>query len=490
MKLRKILKNINYELIQGSLDINIKDLSYDSRKVKKDYAFIALIGIDTDGHNYINSAIENGATCIIICKDIELNIDKNITIIKINNTRTELSYISANFFNNPQDKLIKIAITGTKGKTSISWMIKQILETNQDKVGIIGTVGTYINNKLYPHKNTTPESYQIQKFMNIMVKNNVKYLIMETSSQALKVGRVNNILFDYSIFTNLSNDHIGPREHPTYEDYLNSKAKLFTQSKIGILNNDDKEYNKLITNSTCQIYTYGTNNNSNVKINNITYLNEKNFFGTSFKLTGLINDTFKVKAPGKFSSYNATAAITLCKLLNIKEDIIKKGLETFQVDGRCEILNIDERFKVIIDFAHNKLSIESIIETMKQYKHNRIITILGCGGGRSKEIRFELGETVGKLSDLSIITTDNPRNDNIDDINKDIENGVKKANGNYIIIKDRKKAIEYALDNAQENEIILLLGKGHETYQEIKDKKYQFNEKKIINNYLKNKLGG
>lgn len=487
MKLKQILKNINYKLIQGSLDINIKDLSYNSKEIKKDYAFIALIGIDTDGHNYIDSAIKSGATCIIICRDIDLNIDKNITIIKIKDTRKELSYLSANFFNNPQKNLIKIAITGTKGKTSTSWMIKKILETNGEKVGIIGTNGTYINNKLYPHKNTTPESYQIQKFMKIMVDENVKYLIMETSSQALKVGRINNIIFDYSIFTNLSNDHIGPREHPTYEDYLNSKAKLFIQSKIGILNIDDKEYKNIIKNATSKIYTYGTNNQSTLKIDNINYLNQNNFLGTEIKLTGLTNNTFKISAPGQFTAYNATSAILLCKLLNINENIIQKGLQNFQVDGRCEILNINNKYKIVIDFAHNQLSIESIIKTIKQYNPNRIITIFGCGGGRSKEIRYELGKTVATLSDLSIVTTDNPRNDDIKDIISDIKRGIENTQGKYIVIEDRKKAIEYSLENANENDIILLLGKGHETYQEIKGIKYPFNEKEIINNFLKNK---
>lgn len=483
MKLTKILNNIDYKLIKGNIDIEIKDLSYDSRNIKPNYAFIALIGIDTDGHKYISDAIKKGATCIIICKDIEVKED--VTVIKIKDTRTELSYLSANFFENPQDKLIKIAITGTKGKTSTSWMIKQILEKNNDKVGVIGTVGTYINNKLYSHKNTTPESYQIQKFMNIMVKENVKYLVMETSSQALKVGRINNINFDYGIFTNLSIDHVGPREHPTYDDYVSSKAKLFKQSKIGIINTDDSEYKKIIKNATCKIYTYGTNDNNDLKINNIKYINKATFLGTEFSITGTINDTIKVSSPGKFSAYNATAAISLCNLLKIDTKIIKEALEEFHVDGRCEILNINNKFKIVIDFAHNKLSMESIINTMKQYNHNRIITIFGCGGGRSFERRYELGEISGKLADLSIITTDNPRNDDIDDIISDIKKGVENQKGEYLVIKDRKEAIEFAISNAKENDIILLLGKGHETYQEIKGIKYPFNEKEIINNYLK-----
>lgn len=482
MKLKQILNGIDYELLQGTLDINVKDIAYDSRDIKSNYAFVALIGIDTDGHKYIDEAIDNGANCIIVCRDVM--VDKKVTVIKIDNTRTKLSYLSANFFGNPQDKLIKIGITGTKGKTSTSWMIKQILEKNNNKVGIIGTVGTYINNKLYPHKNTTPEAYQVQKFMRLMVDSDVKYLIMEVSSQALKVGRINNILFDYAIFTNLSLDHVGPREHPTYEDYVFSKSQLFKQSKIGILNIDDSEYNNMIKNSKCQVYTYGTNN-SNLKINTIKYINKADFLGTQFNLTGMISDTIKVSAPGMFSAYNATAAILLCILLKIDIKVIKEALKYFHVDGRCEILNINNKFKIVIDFAHNKLSMESIINTMKQYNYNRIITIFGCGGGRSFERRYELGEISGKLADLSIITTDNPRNDDIDEIITDIKKGICDQNGEFIIIKDRKEAIIYALDNAYENDIILLLGKGHEKYQEIKGISYPFDEFNIINSYIK-----
>lgn len=483
MKLKKILDGINYKLIKGNLDLDIEDITYDSRTVKKNYAFVALIGIDTDGHKYVEDAIKNGASCIIVCKDIQ--IENDVTVIKINDTRTELSYLSANFFENPQDKLVKIGITGTKGKTSVSWMIKKILEENGEKVGVIGTIGTYIDNKLYSHKNTTPESYQIQKFMRIMVDNGVKYLIMEASSQALKVGRINNILFDYAIFTNLSIDHVGPREHSTFQEYIESKALLFKQTKIGILNYDDDKFNDIIKNATCKVYTYGTNNKSDLYISDINLINEKDFLGVEFKLNGNYNDIYRVSAPGKFSSYNACSAIFLCKLLKINDDIIKKGLIKFHVKGRCEIININNKFKIVIDFAHNKISMESIIKTMKSYNCNRIITVFGCGGGRSFERRYELGEISGMYADLSIITTDNPRNDNVDEIISDLKKGVEDQNGEFVIIKDRKEAIEYAMKNASYNDIILLLGKGHEKYQEIKGVRYPFDEKKIIDDYIK-----
>lgn len=484
MKLNQILKNIDYQLIKGTTDIEIKDLAYDSRSIKKDFAFIALPGIDTDGHFYIKDAIKNGSNCLIVEKDI--TIEENITIIKLKNTREQLSYLSANFFQNPEKHLIKIALTGTKGKTSTAWMIKQILENAGFQVGFIGTIGTYINNQFFPHKNTTPESYEIQKFMRMMVDDGCQFLVMETSSQALKVGRVNNITFEYGLFTNLSIDHIGKREHPTYEDYKESKAKLFKQCLIGIINQDDQERAYITKIATCKnIYTYGTTPNCTLNIEKIIPKSTNDFFGMQFKTTGLTNNTFEVSAPGYFSVYNATAAILLCKILKINDTIIKNSLHQFHVAGRCEILNLPNQIKVIIDFAHNKISLESIIKTMKDYPHNRIITLFGCGGGRSFERRYELGEIAGSLSDLTIITADNPRYDNLDEINHDIQLGVNSKQGKSIIINDRLEAIQYALKTASSNDIILLLGKGHEKFQEIGGQIIPFNEQNIIEEFLK-----
>lgn len=481
MRLKEILKNIDYKLIKGNTNIDIKDIKYDSRQIEKDDLFIALSGIDVNGHNFIKDAIKNGATAIVICEDIEITED--VTIIKVDNTRTKLSYLSANLFNNPADKLIKIAITGTKGKTSSSWMLKNILENSGFKVGVIGTIGTFINNILYEHKNTTPESYHVQKFMKMMVDAGVQYLIMEASSQALMVGRINNIIFDYAIFTNLSTDHIGPREHKDYNEYANSKAQLFKQSKVGIINIDEKDKDIMLNGATCQIYTYGKNK-ADLQIEDIKLANTNTFLGTTFTTKGISNYNYQVSAPGTFSAYNAASVILTSKLLNIDEANINKGLSTFKVRGRCEIININDKFKVIIDFAHNKISMESILNMAKQYNPNKIITIFGCGGGRSSDRRQELGEISGSLSDLSIVTCDNPRNDNLDEINQDIVTGIKKHNGSYKVMNDRLKAIHYALNHASSNDIILLLGKGHETYQEIKGKKYYFNELEIIKEWI------
>lgn len=475
MRLEDLLNGIRYDIICGSTDVLISDITYDSRCVKENDAFVCLIGIDSDGHDYINEAIRGGAKCIIVCKDVD--VFDNVTIVKIDDTRTQLSILSANLFGNPQSELIKVGITGTKGKTSTSWMIKSILEANGDKVGLIGTIGTYIDRDFYEHKNTTPESYLIQKYMRMMVDSGIKYLIMEASSTALKVGRINNIDFDYGIFTNLSIDHVGPREHPTFDDYVFSKSKLFKQCKVGIFNHDDLYFNKMVEDCTCSVYTYGKD--ADFPFSDIKCINDVDFLGCEFSIN---NDIFRVSAPGIFSVYNASSAIVLCHLLGISNDVIKLGLASFSVPGRCNVIVVRD-FKVVIDYAHNKISMESIINTMKQYKHNRIITIFGCGGGRSTDRRYELGEVCGMLSDLSIVTCDNPRNDDIDEINSDIVRGITDNGGDYVVIPDRGEAILYALNSALSEDIILILGKGHEKFQEIKGVIYPFDEFEIVNNF-------
>ena len=481
MKVKKLLEGIPYELIRGNVDVEIQDICYDSRKIKNGDAFVALVGIDINGHQYISDVIKMGCKVIIACQDVEISED--VTVIKIDDTRTQLAYLSANLFKNPGNQLIKIAFTGTKGKTSSSWMLKKILEMAGKKVGVIGTLGTFIDCVLYEHKNTTPESYQVQKFMRQMVDAGIQYLIMETSSQALKVGRIANVFFDYGIFTNLSMDHVGPREHSSFEDYIASKALLFQQCKIGIFNQDDEYVQEMVQKATCLLYFFGQEG-KDLKIEKFHSIHTKNFLGMEFSTTGHVQNTFRVAAPGEFSVWNATGVVMVAQLLGIDISFIQSGLETFQVDGRCEIFHVHDKFKIVVDFAHNKISMESILKTMKDYHPNRIITIFGCGGGRSSDRRYELGAVAGAFSDLSIVTTDNPRNDDIEEINADIIRGIQDQNGEYLVILDREEAILYALEHGMENDIILLLGKGHETYQEIKGEILEFHEKDIIQNFL------
>ena len=485
MKLKKILNNIEYELIKGSLDTNITDLCYDSRKVTKDCAFICLDGTQVDGHDFIDTAIKKGASTIFIEKDIEVS--QPVTVIKLSNTRKDLSLLSINYFDNPASKLTMIGITGTKGKTTTSWMIKNILEEEGKKVGVIGTMGVFIGNNHYETINTTPESYEIQKYLSEMVNQNIEYAVMEVSSQALKVGRVEGMTFDYGIFTNLTKDHIGEGEHENMEDYIYSKSLLFQKSKHGILNIDDKHYQDMTKNNTCDIHTFGKNKEADLIINNIKLLRKEHFIGLELHTKGLIEDTFLVNTPGEFSAYNAISAILTTKLIGCKLESIKKALSKVAVKGRVEIIPVSSKYSVIIDYAHNGISMTNILNTMREYHPKRIVSLFGCGGNRSKTRRYDMGEISGRLSDFTIITEDNSRYEDINDIMNDIEIGLKKANGKYIKIEDRKEAIKYAIENAKEGDIILLLGKGHETYREKNGVREHFDEREVIKEIINNR---
>lgn len=484
MKIRDLLKDVQYELVKGSIDLEVSDIFYDSRKVTPGSLFYAMTGSVVDGHDYIRPAIEKGAKAIIVSKDID--IDEDITVIKVKDSRKMLSKISSNLFKEPMKELTSIAITGTKGKTTTAWMIKNILEEDGKKVGVIGTMGIFFGDKHYATVNTTPESYEIQKYAREMVDDGINYLVMEVSSQALKVGRVNDIIFDYGIFTNLTKDHIGENEHPTMEDYIYCKSLLFRQCKHGIFNIDDEHYDSMIKECTCDIYTFGHDKNANLVINKMNLLRKKNFIGVEVSTTGLINDCFLVNTPGEFSAYNSCCAIMTTYLVGANLSSMKKALEKVAVKGRVEIVPGFDNFSVIIDYAHNGVSMESILSTMRGYNPKRIVSLFGCGGNRSKDRRYDMGEVSGRLADFTIVTEDNSRFEDVNDIMNDIEIGLKKTNGKYIKIPDRKDAIKYALDNAIDGDIILLLGKGHETYQEKNGERYHYDEREIIKEIMNN----
>ena len=482
MLLRKILENVEYEVIKGDLDVEINNICYNSKNIKKNDGFIALIGHNMDGHKYIGDAIANGATVIFVEKDI--NLKEDITIIKLTDTRRTLALLSANLFENPSKKLKMIGITGTKGKTTTTWMIKKILEEDNKTVGVIGTMGVFIKDKHYDLVNTTPESYDIHKYLKEMVDNNIEYAVMEVSSQALKLGRVDGITFDYGIFTNLTHDHIGDGEHSSMEEYIECKSLLFKQSIHGVFNIDDKNYKQMINNCTCDIHTFGYDKNADLHCVKVELLRERDLIGINMTTGGVISDNFKINTPGKFSAYNAMCAILTTNLIGCSIDSMKKALINISVKGRVEPVKISDKFNLLIDYAHNGVSMESILTTIREYNPKRIVTIFGCGGNRSKDRRYEMGEISGKLADFSIITADNSRYEDVNDIINDILIGMHKTNGKYISIPDRKEAIKYSIENAHEGDIILLLGKGHEDYQEINGIRKPFDERVIIKEIL------
>ena len=377
MKLEKVLEGIEYELVKGNFDIEITGLYYDSRKIEEGSLFYCMEGTSVDGHDYIQSAIEKGARVIVISKDVEIGED--VTVIKIKDARRMLSLIAINYYDDPSKDLTTIAITGTKGKTTTTWMIKNILEEDNKTVGVIGTMGVFFAGKHYSTINTTPESLEIQKYLREMVCDGVKYVVMEVSSQALKVGRVEGITFDYGIFTNLTQDHIGENEHPNMEDYIYSKSLLFKHCKKGIFNIDDDHYQDMINECTCDIHTYGHNKMADLVIDKMNLLRKNNFIGIELDTKGVLNDNFLVNTPGEFSAYNASCALLTAYLLGCNVNSMKEALKKVAVKGRVEIVPGFDKFSVIIDYAHNGVSMENILSTMRGYHPKRIVILFGCG---------------------------------------------------------------------------------------------------------------
>ena len=478
-KLTDLLKNVDYELVKGSLDVEISDVKDDSRKVEQDDMYIAKIGSSSDGHKYIPDVIKKGAKVIVVEKDIDIKED--VTVIKVKSSREAMAEISAAYFNYPAKELTVIGITGTAGKTSTSTILKRMIEADGKKAGLIGTIGAFIGKRKITLHNTTPENYEIQKLFREMCEEDCKYAIMEVSSQGLKMHRVDGFTFDYGVFTNISNEHIGPNEHASFEEYMYCKSLLFQKCNIGIINADDKNYENILKDHTCKVIRFGMNeDNLDMKASNIKFIMNDKFLGMGFDVTGKINDSFEVSIPGRFSVYNSLCAITIANEIGISKKAMKKVLTSVSVKGRMELAVSNDKYKLIIDYAHNEDEMTNLMETIMEYKPKRIVCIFGGGGNRARDRRYDMGEISGKYAGLTILTEDNPRFEDMESINNDIITGLNRSNGKYIIIDDRQEAIEYAMKNAQEGDIILLIGKGHEQYQEIKGVQYFWDEREAV----------
>lgn len=478
-KLSELLKELDYKLVQGSLNKDISAVVYDSRKVIKDCLFICISGANFDGHEFASKVVDDGATVLITEKDIDLK-DESTTVIKVENTRYAMAFISAAWFNHPADKLTVIGITGTKGKTTTTYLVKSILEHSGRKCGLIGTIEVIIGETHIHANNTTPESYLIQEYFAQMVEAGLDSVVMEVSSQGLMLHRTQGFIFDIGIFTNLEPDHIGPNEHKDLDDYIHCKSLLFKQCKTGIFNTDADYYDKIFENHTCKAIGYSINTDADLKATNIELINKPGILGVEFDASGIVNAHFTLPNPGLFSVYNALCAIAICNELNINTSTMQDGLHSAKVKGRIEPVKISDDFTLLIDYAHNAMALESLLTTLKAYNPGRLVSVFGCGGNRSKLRRYDMGEVSGKLADLTIITSDNPRFEEPQDIINDIKIGISRTNGSYIEICDRKEAIRYAINNAQPGDIIVLAGKGHEDYQEIKGVKYPMDERDLI----------
>lgn len=481
MKLRKICEEIEYTLLQGSLETEVRDIIYDSRKIAPETMFVCMVGAVTDGHKYILDAVEKGASVIVLEKEEETaQIPENITVLKVASARLALALMSAALFDHPARKLVTIGLTGTKGKTTTTYMIKKVLEMAGKKVGLIGTIGAMIGEEHLPSKNTTPESYELHRMFAAMVEAGCEYVVMEVSSQGLKLDRTAGILFDYGIFTNLSPDHIGPAEHASFEEYMECKSLLFRQCRIGIVNADDEHVDGILKGHTCEVKTFSAEREADLMASDIGFINEDGKLGMHFNVTGCMDCQAKVHIPGRFSVYNSMVTMLVCHLAGISDEAILEGLSKVQVKGRVEMLPVSKDYTLIIDYAHNEVSTRSVLTTLMEYHPKRLICVYGGGGNRSKLRRYDMGEVTGEMADLCVLTCDNPRDEEIRDINNDIKVGLARSNGKYIEIDDRKEAIAYCMKNAKPGDMIVLLGKGHEDYQEIKGVKYHFDEREAV----------
>ena len=486
MELKKVLIGLEGLKAKGSLDVEINNLDSNSKNIKDGDMFIAIKGFSVDGHKYINDAIKAGAKVIMVeegadLKNIEL--PEDVTLIMAKDTREALAICSCNFYGNPSRKFKLIGVTGTKGKTTTTFMIKEILEKAGYKVGLIGTIETYINCKMISESSrTTPESIELQKTFAQMVEAGVEYVVMEVSSQSLKLHRVDGCTFDMVLFTNFSEDHISEKEHPDMKDYFESKLKLFKMCDNGIINVDDIQVSKvpkLFPNSN--IMTYGIDNYCEVLAKDITITNS--YVDFRVKVSDR-NERVKVDIPGRFSVYNALAAICVAKKLGISSDKVIEALAEIKVPGRSEMVPNKKEIPIMIDYAHSPESLQNILSAVKSYTRGKVISVFGCGGDRDKTKRPIMGEISGRIADFTFITSDNPRTENPEEIVKEIEEGIKKTKGNYKVVVDRTEAIKEAINMATKLDIIVLAGKGHEPYQEINGEKFPFDERIIVNEII------
>lgn len=481
-KLNSLLERLDHQVIQGRTDIEITDLVYDSRKLCKGCLFVCIKGTVTDGHTFAAEAAEMGAAAVLVQEEVK--VPEGVTVIRVKDTRWGLALVSAAWFHHPAEELKVIGVTGTKGKTTTTYMVKSILENAGYKVGLIGTIEAIIGDEVIPASNTTPESYIVQQYFRKMVEQGCQCVVMEVSSQGLMMHRTAGFQFEIGIFTNIEPDHIGPNEHESFEEYMACKGLLFQQCRTGIVNIDDAHWEHVLKNHTCELETFGFSKEADLRAENTRLISRPGYLGVAYQARGLVDMDVEIDVPGKFSVYNSLTAIAICRHFNVTQEDMKKALKAAKVKGRIEMIKVSDDFTLMIDYAHNAMSLESLLTSLKEYRPKRLVSLFGCGGNRSKLRRYEMGEVSGRLADLTIITSDNPRFENPQEIIDDIKVGMAKTKGNYVEITDRKEAIKYAIMHGQPGDVIVLAGKGHEDYQEIKGKKYPMDERVLIQEVL------
>lgn len=478
MTIESMVQHLEYRVLAGNLKKDVSALVYDSRKLVPGCVFVCIKGAVFDGHTCIGQAAEKQAAAVVAEREVKA--PEGITVILVKDTRLALAELSAAWFGYPAKELKTIGITGTKGKTTTAYMVKSILESTGHKTGLIGTIETVIGSERIPSANTTPESYIVQQYFRKMADAGCEACVMEVSSQGLMMHRTAGITFDIGIFTNIEPDHIGPNEHASFEEYLACKSRLFRQCRTGIVNIDDAHVMDVIKGHTCTIETFGFSKEADLMASQVQMVQKPGYLGVAYKVSGLCDLDVEVHIPGKFSVYNSLTAIAVCRHFQVPQEHMKQALKHAKVKGRIEMVPVSDEFTLMIDYAHNAMSLESLLTSLREYHPDRLVCVFGCGGNRSRLRRYEMGEVSGRLADLTVITSDNPRDEEPQAIMDDIKEGIAKTDGIYKEIIDRKDAIRYVIKNGRPGDIIVLAGKGHEDYQEIKGVKYPMDERELI----------
>lgn len=474
MKLSELLKNADVK--NSFADCEIVDVTQDSRLVEEGFLFVCIKGNTFDGHSVAKEMLEKGA-CAVVCER-DLGLENQIVV---SDTREAYSVICANYFSNPAKKLKLIGLTGTNGKTTTTFLIKQILEGAGKRVGLIGTVQNMVCDEVYPAKYTTPDAYELQRLFSLMVKADCEYCVMEVSSQALAQGRVNGLHFEIGAFTNLTQDHLD--YHKTWENYFNSKRILFENSSIAVTNADDENGLKIVSGLNCKVVSYAVNtNNADYVAKNVKFKSN----GVEYELVSELIGRVNCPIPGRFSVYNSLCAASIALTLGISfEEVLTAISKSNGVKGRIEVVPTDTDYTVIIDYAHSPDGLENIISSLREIAKKRIVTVFGCGGDRDRTKRPIMGKIAAELSDFCVVTSDNPRSENPSKIIEDILEGMKNISTPYVVVENRREAIKWALEHAEKDDIILLAGKGHETYQILPTGTIHFDEREVVADILK-----
>lgn len=480
MRLQELLREVPFTCLQEGKDNNpeITDVVYDTRKMIPGAAFVCIKGAKLDSHTLAGQAAAEGALALVVDHPVEA--PAGVTVVQVENTRIALAEMAAAYFGHPADALKTIGVTGTKGKTTTSYMIKSILEQAGHKTGLIGSIGALIGDEEVKTINTTPESYETQKLFRRMADAGCEFVVMEVSSQGLMLHRTAGFLFDVGIFLNISRDHISPWEHQSLEEYLHCKSLLFRQCRLGIVNCDDEKYEKIIEGHTCRVETFGFSEKAGTRATSYHTVREGDCMGVGYTARGILNMAITVGSPGKFSVYDSLAAACACSHFGVSAEAINRGVGRVKIRGRVETVPISAPYTVILDFAHDGIGIENLINAVRQYDPNRIIAVFGSDGNRTKIRRADAGELLGNMADFTIVTSNSPRFEDLEEINADIKVGLDRTQGKYVVIPDRRTAIKHAMAMAQKDDMILLIGKGHWDYEEIRGVKYPFDERVVV----------